>query len=105
MPEPRSAESPAGSRSYGNGAGQLLSGNTQGLKASQTKALEKLAARRCTAGYIITPEFARALTEASLDVQRQVGILLDRRGQVTGVVVGDAKQLLLPEIQRRGLDI
>ena len=82
----------------------LLSGNTQGLKASQTKALEKLASRRCTPGYIITPEFARALTEASLDVQRQVGILLDRRGQVTDVVVGDAKQLLLPEIQRRGLN-
>lgn len=82
----------------------LLSGNTQGLKASQVKALEKLGSRRCTPGYLITPEFARALTEISRDIQRQVGILLDRRGQVLAVVVGDAKQLHLPEVPRRGLN-
>lgn len=82
----------------------LLSGNTQGLKASQVKALEKLGSRRCTPAYLITPEFARALTEISRDIQRQVGILLDRRGQVLAVVVGDAKQLHLPEVPRRGLN-
>lgn len=54
--------------------------------------------------YLVTPEFARALTEISHDVKRQVGVLLDRRGKVHGVVVGDAKQLFLPEIQRRGLN-
>lgn len=82
----------------------MLSGNIQGLKASQVKALERLGSRRCTPGYLITPEFARALTEVSRDIQRQVGLLLDRRGQVIAVVAGDAKQLHLPEIPRRGLN-
>lgn len=47
---------------------------------------------------------ARALTELSLDLQRQVGLFLNRRGNVTAVIVGDARGLFLPDIRRRGLD-
>ncbi|MBI1318199.1 MAG: GTPase HflX [Candidatus Hydrogenedens sp.] len=81
-----------------------VSGNTKGLKPSQLKALEKLSERRPNPDYLVTPEQARALTEASLDIQRQIGLLIDRRGRVTNVVVGDAKQVFLPEFPRRGLD-
>jgi len=81
-----------------------VSGNTKGLKPSQLKSLEKLGERRPNPDYLVTPEQARALTEASLDIQRQIGLLIDRRGRVTDVVVGDAKQVFLPEFPRRGLD-
>jgi GTP-binding protein HflX len=85
-------------------AGSLISGNTQGLKASQIKALERLGTRKVNPAYLVTPEFARALTEISHDIQRQVGVLLTRRGQVHAVVVGDARQVNLPEVPRRGLN-
>jgi len=66
--------------------------------------LERLAKRKTLAEYVVTPEMARAMTEISLDIQRQVGVMLDRRGMVRAVVVGDARALFLPDIQRRGLD-
>jgi len=82
----------------------LITGNTQGLKASQMKALERLAHRRSRGSAIITPELARRLTEISLELQRQIGLLIDRRGEVHAVIVGDARQLFLPDITRRGRD-
>jgi GTP-binding protein HflX len=55
---------------------------------------------------VITPEFARTLCEISLEIQRQVGVLVDRRGVTRVVVVGDARSLLLPDLSeyRRGRD-
>lgn len=68
--------------------------------------LEKLAARKTAAGMVITPEFARSLCEVSREIQRQVGILIDRRGETRFVVVGDARSVLLPDLSayRRGRD-
>jgi GTPase len=82
----------------------MLSGNTAGLKASQMKRLEKLAKRRSPAEAVITPELARALTELSAEIKRQIGLMIDRRGRVEAVVVGDARSLFLPDIERRGRD-
>ncbi|MBI2435802.1 MAG: GTPase HflX [Candidatus Hydrogenedentes bacterium] len=82
----------------------MLSGNTTGLKASQVKRLERLLSRSSRSDYVITPELARSLTEISGEIQRQVGLLMDRAGRVTHVIVGDARSLFLPEIPRRGRD-
>jgi GTP-binding protein HflX len=43
---------------------------------------------------------ARQLTEISREVNRQVGVLVNRSGVVTHVIVGDAKGLLIPELPR-----
>jgi GTP-binding protein HflX len=48
----------------------------------------------------LTPELARQLTEISQDLHRQVGVLLDRQGLVTHVLVGDAKGLIIPPLPR-----
>jgi GTP-binding protein HflX len=53
---------------------------------------------------LVTPEVARALTELSAEIQRQIGLLIDRKGKVQSVVVGDARQVFLPDIQRRGFN-
>lgn len=86
------------------GGGALISGNTGGLKASQTRALERLAGRSTRADVVVTPEMARAMTELSREIQRQIGVLLDRRGRVFSVVVGDARGVFLPELPRAGGD-
>jgi len=80
----------------------LLSGNTSGLKAQHTRQLEKLENRKTSADSLISPELARAITELSRELNRQIGLLIDRRGRVNAVVVGDAKSIFLPDIQRRG---
>ena len=72
-------------------------GETHGLKASQTRQLERLFRRRVPADRLITQELARHLTEISHEIRRQVGVLLDRRGLVQHVMVGDARSIALPD--------
>lgn len=66
--------------------------------------LERLAHRKNRAECLITPELARALTELSHDIQRQLGILIDRRGHIRESIVGDARAIFLPDLSayRRG---
>ncbi len=72
-------------------------GNTHGLKANQIRRLERLARRRLPPDRLITQEFARHLTEITFETGRQVGVLVDRRGAVTHVMVGDARSIELPD--------
>jgi GTP-binding protein HflX len=48
----------------------------------------------------VTPEFARQLTELSHETRRQIGALIDRKGYVEHVVVGDARGIELPDLKR-----
>jgi GTPase len=49
---------------------------------------------------LVSPELARQLAEISHEVHRQAGILVNRAGVVTHVIVGDAKGLLIPHLPR-----
>src|SRR5205807_6255032 len=75
-------------------------GNTQGLKPSQLRRIEKLYSRRIAPHQIVTPEFARQMTELSFETRRQIGALIDRKGYVEYVVVGDARRIELPDFKR-----
>jgi GTP-binding protein HflX len=75
-------------------------GKVQGLKASQLRRLERLYQRSGSKRALVEPALARALTEAAADIGRMVGVLLDRKGGVTDVVLGEATRLYLPDIGR-----
>ena len=75
-------------------------GNLLGLKHQQVRQLERLYRRRVPPAALVTPELARQLAEISRDLRRQVGVLVDRAGQVSYVIVGDAKGLLIPSLPR-----
>jgi GTP-binding protein HflX len=75
-------------------------GNTLGLKASELRLLRNTYRRRNSPHEIVNPEVARHLTELSRSLNRQVGILVNRKGDVENVVVGNAHKLQLPEIGR-----
>jgi GTP-binding protein HflX len=77
-----------------------LHGNTQGLKPNQLRRIEKLYQRRIQADQIVTPEFARQLSELSHETRRQIGALIDRKGYVEYVIVGDARSIELPDFKR-----
>jgi GTP-binding protein HflX len=75
------------------------------LAPSELRALERLYRRRVPPNRVVTPELARSLTELSAAIGRQVGLLLNRRGQVEYVICGDAAKIELPDLgrQRAGL--
>jgi GTP-binding protein HflX len=62
--------------------------------------LERLYRRKVPPRELVTPELARQLAEISREVRRQVGVLVNRTGVVTHVIVGDAKGLLIPFLPR-----
>ncbi|MGE3536541.1 MAG: GTPase HflX [Candidatus Tectimicrobiota bacterium] len=49
---------------------------------------------------IVTQELARSLCELSLELGRQVGVLIDRKGVIAHVMVGDARSIFLPDLGR-----
>src|SRR5437870_7405066 len=77
-----------------------LHGNTQGLKPNQLRRIEKLYQRRIPPHQVVTPEFARQLAELSTETGRQIGALIDRKGYVEYVIVGDARQIEMPDFKR-----
>jgi GTP-binding protein HflX len=77
-----------------------LDGSTQGLKASVTQRLQATFRRRVKGDGLITPELARHLVELSHELNRQLGVLVSRGGEVERVVVGEATRLYLPDLGR-----
>ncbi|HKP35474.1 MAG TPA: hypothetical protein VJT71_01350, partial [Pyrinomonadaceae bacterium] len=77
-----------------------LHGNTHGLKPNQLRRIEKLYQRRIQPDQIVTPEFARQLSELSHETRRQIGALIDRKGYVEYVIVGDARAIEMPDFKR-----
>ncbi len=60
--------------------------------------MEKLSLRRLPADSVITPQTARRMTELSSEIRRQIGLLIDRRGNVWRVLVGDSRSILIPRL-------
>ena len=48
----------------------------------------------------MTHDFARQLTEISRELHRQIGVLVNRKGEVEWVIVGSARQIVLPDLKR-----
>lgn len=77
-----------------------VTGNIVGLKPSQKHALERVYRRRVPPHEVASAELATYLCAVSREIERQVGILVDRRGEIEHVFVGDASRINLPEIGR-----
>ena len=75
-------------------------GDTSGLSPSETKALQRIYRRRVPLDRLTTPDLTRALVGVSHATGRQVGVLVDRRGTVHHVILGDASKLMLPDVGR-----
>ncbi len=78
-----------------------LFGNTSGLSSDDAKALRALYRRRLPADAALTPALAREATELTRRLGRRIGLLIDRRGQIDRVVVGDAHRVFLPDLGAR----
>ncbi len=81
----------------------MLYGNLNGLRSSQVNALERLYRRKVPAEKILTGEFARTLCERSFELRRQIGVMIDRQGVVKYVIVGDDREIVIPDLSGFGL--
>jgi GTP-binding protein HflX len=71
-----------------------------GLKANQMRRIQHVYRRKIPAQQIITPELARYLCDLSLETNRQIGVLIDRKGSIVSVMVGDHRSIFLPDLGR-----
>jgi GTP-binding protein HflX len=81
----------------------VIHGNLTGLKSSQIRALERIYRRRIPPERVVTSELARYLTELSAEIHRQLGLIVDRRGIVLYVIVGDDREIVIPDLSDYGL--
>jgi len=75
-----------------------IHGNLTGLAPAQIRGIEQLYRRRVPPDRIITHELARQLTTLSREINRQIGILISRRGEIAFVIVGSHKDILIPNL-------
>ena len=75
---------------------EKVHGRTGGLKSNQLKRLSNLYRRRVPPQAAATTELARAMADLTTEFGRGVCLLLDRRGRVVTVAVGDAADTPLP---------
>ena len=61
--------------------------------------MEHLYRKSIAAENIITPELSRQLSFLSRDINRQIGLLISRRGEINTVIIGDHKGILIPSLE------
>ncbi|MDO9080042.1 MAG: GTPase HflX, partial [Desulfuromonadales bacterium] len=81
----------------------VVHGNLAGLRAAQIQNLERLYQRRLPANQLLTPELARELAERSFELKRQIGLIIDRFGAIRYVIVGDDRQIVIPDLSALSL--
>ena len=74
-------------------------GNTAGLKPSEIRKLERLYRRKIPPVSIITHELAKEIAQISAELNRQVGILINRKGEIDYVIVGTFNRIEIPELR------
>ena len=82
------------------GIAERATGNLSGLKTAQIKSVERLYRRRVPAGQLTTVELTNQLVAISHELRREIGVMVNRKGRVEHVIVGDAHQLFLPDLGR-----
>ncbi|NLD80663.1 MAG: GTPase HflX [Smithella sp.] len=73
-------------------------GNTSGLRAQQIKSLERLYRRGIPPESILSNELARELSFLSSALNRQIGLLINRKGEISMVILGDHKGIFIPSL-------
>ncbi len=78
---------------------RIVYGNLQGLKPSELRRLERLYYRKIHPESIISSELAWELAELSFALSRQIGLLINRKGEIEYVLVGTFNQIEIPELR------
>ncbi|NLN60071.1 MAG: GTPase HflX [Deltaproteobacteria bacterium] len=77
---------------------QKIYGHTSGLKPEQRRRVEQFYRRRLPPAQVMTHDLARQMTELSREMNRQLGLLVTRRGEIAFVIVGTARDIFIPDL-------
>ncbi|MBU2228338.1 MAG: GTPase HflX [Proteobacteria bacterium] len=77
---------------------EKIHGNLTGLGPAQIRRIGQLSRRRVPPERIVTHELARQITEISREINRQIGLLVTRRGEIAYVIVGSHHNILIPSL-------
>jgi len=77
-----------------------IQGRTTGLKPDQVRRIERLGRMKPATEEVVPVETARRLSALSREIKRQLGLLIDRRGSVSFILVGDRKGIYIPDLTR-----
>src|SRR5207244_12130459 len=69
-------------------------------QANQPKRLQATCRRKVKDDRLVSNELARHLADLSHELGRQIGVLVDRVGNVERVIVGEPARLYLPDVGR-----
>lgn len=64
------------------------------------KSLERIFRRKVDPREIVSTELGTYICTLSRELERQIGLLVNRRGDIEHVIVGDASKLMLPDVGR-----
>lgn len=82
---------------------KIIFGEIDGIKKYYLEQLESLYDLKMASGQLISEELIEALVELTGILNVEIGVYLNRRGQVEGVAVGDRSKVSLPDLGgRRG---
>ena len=62
--------------------------------------MKRLALKRLTEDVIVSQDIARTMTSLSFALRRQIGILINRSGHISHVILGDHRSVEIPELER-----
>jgi len=79
----------------------MVHGNTAGLPHSDRKSLERIYRRKIPPGALISDELLLFICRLSHELRRQIALLIDRKGRITHVVVGNDRQIVIPNLGQR----
>ncbi|RUM34182.1 MAG: GTPase HflX [Desulfobulbus sp.] len=77
-----------------------LVGNRSGLKTKQLRQLERLAQKKINPAEIISRDLARSMASLTVELNRQLGLLVHRSGKVEQVIVGDHERIVIPVLDQ-----
>jgi GTP-binding protein HflX len=79
-----------------------IHGSLQGIGAAVREGLQRLHRHATQPDELIGETLALRMCALAAQLHRQIGVLIDRRGHVAHVVVGDDHQIVLPDLGRHG---
>jgi GTP-binding protein HflX len=79
-----------------------LTGDFEKVRPLQLGRLQRLERNVSEPDRFVSPSLCRKLTQSAIDLARLVGVLIDRRGHVQHVLLGEPKRIWMPELGRLG---